>query len=537
MTSTRAKKKPTKGTVAFIGSGPGDPGLLTVRAADLIAAADVVLHDAGVPSTILERAHGDAQCIAVDVSESGAPVEVADRAKAIVDAAKTASFVVRLVVGDPVVDGALAAEGPAVAKAKLTFEVVPGVPAITAVPGYAGVPLLGGKSSQVHVIDVASKVAWSDHVDPHSTLVLVGAGTQIDEITKELLAAGRSERTPIAITVNGTTTDQRTTVGTLDHVAELAKPLAAMGDLSDALVVIGDAVAARERLSWFETKPLFGWRVLVPRTREQAGALSDQLRGNGAIPVQVPTISVEPPRTPQQMERAIQGLVNGRYQWVAFTSANAVKAVREKFEDFGLDARAFSGLKVAAIGEATARALIDFGVRPDLVPTGEQSSQGLLADWPAYDDVLDPIDRVFLPRADIATEQLVEGLTTLGWEVDDVTAYRTVRAAPPAAETREAIKTGGFDAVLFTSSSTVRNLIGIAGKPHATTVVACIGPQTAQTAEEHGLRVDVQPENASVEELADALAVFGQQTREAAIAAGDTIWRPSERRSAKRKAK
>jgi len=310
-----------------------------------------------------------------------------------------------------------------------------------------------------------------------------------------------------------------------------------MGDLSDAVVVIGDAVTARERLSWFENKPLFGWRVLVPRTREQAGALSDQLVRNGAIPVEVPTISVEPPRTPQQMERAVHGLVSGRYQWVAFTSANAVKAVREKFEEYGLDARAFAGLKVAAIGDATARALVDFGVRPDLVPTGDQSSLGLLEDWPEYDDVLDPINRVFLPRADIATETLVEGLTKLGWEVDDVTAYRTVRAAPPAAHTREQIKTGGFDAVLFTSSSTVRNLIGIAGKPHASTIVACIGPATAETATEHGLRIDVMAPSASVEALAEALAEFGEAQRDAALAAGETVWRPSEKRTAARRKK
>jgi uroporphyrinogen III methyltransferase/synthase len=394
---------------------------------------------------------------------------------------------------------------------------------------------VGGKATAFHVVDVTGAVDWSAHAAASTTLVLLGAGTRLDEVTAALLAAGRNERTPIAITVGGSTTDQRTTVGTLDHVAELAKPLAAMGDLSAAIVIVGDAVAARERLSWFETKPLFGWRVLVPRTRDQAGALSAELVRSGAIPVEVPTISVEPPRTPQQMERAIQGLVNGRYQWVAFTSANAVKAVREKFEEFGLDARAFSGLKVAAIGEATAKALLDFGVRADLLPSGEQSSLGLLADWPEYDDVLDPINRVFLPRADIATETLVEGLTKLGWEVDDVTAYRTVRAAPPPAETREAIKTGGFDAVLFTSSSTVRNLIGIAGKPHASTVVACIGPATAETAAEHGLRVDVLAESASVEALAEALADFGAATREAAIEAGDTIWRPSERRQQKRK--
>jgi uroporphyrinogen III methyltransferase/synthase len=235
------------------------------------------------------------------------------------------------------------------------------------------------------------------------------------------------------------------------------------------------------------------------------------------------------------MERAVHGLVSGRYQWVAFTSANAVKAVREKFEEYGLDARALAGLKVAAIGEATADALIAFGVRPDLIPSGEQSSVGLLADWPDYDDLLDPINRVFLPRADIATETLVEGLTKLGWEVDDVTAYRTVRAAPPPAHTREQIKTGGFDAVVFTSSSTVRNLIGIAGKPHATTVVACIGPATAETATEHGLRIDVMAPEATVESLAEALAEFGDKQRQEAIDAGETVWRPSEKRNAARR--
>ena len=255
---------------------------------------------------------------------------------------------------------------------------------------------------------------------------------------------------------------------------------------------------SRSALSWFETKALFGWRVLVPRTKEQAGELSDRLRVYGAVPAEVPTIAVEPPRTPQQMERAVRGLVTGRYEWIAFTSVNAVRAVREKFEEYGLDARAFSGIKVAAVGEQTAAALLAFGVKPDLVPAGEQSAAGLLEDFPPYDDVLDPINRVFLPRADIATETLVAGLVELGWEVDDVTAYRTVRAAPPPAATREAIKTGGFDAVVFTSSSTVRNLVGIAGKPHATTVIACIGPQTAKTAEEHGLRVDVLAENPSV---------------------------------------
>ena len=151
---------------------------------------------------------------------------------------------------------------------------------------------------------------------------------------------------------------------------------------------------------------------------------------------------------------------------------------------------------------------------PELLPSGEQSSRGLLEDFPPYDDILDPIDRVLLPRADIATETLSEGLREQGWEIDDVTAYRTVRAAPPAAHIRESIKGGGFDAVCFTSSSTVRNLVGIAGKPHARTVVSCIGPATAATATEFGLRVDVQPETAAIPDLIDALADYAINLRE-----------------------
>ena len=218
-----------------------------------------------------------------------------------------------------------------------------------------------------------------------------------------------------------------------------------------SLAVVGSTVGLREQLSWFETKPLFGWTVLVPRTKDQAGSMTARLSAYGATSDVVPTISVEPPRTPQQMERAIKGLVTGRYEWIGFTSVNAVRAVREKFVEYGLDARAFAGLKIAAVGGVTAQALREWGLEPDLVPSGEHSAQGLLEAWPPFDEVLDPINRVFLPRADIATDTLVAGLQDMGWEVDDVTAYRTVRAAPPAASVREAIKTGRYDAVVFTS--------------------------------------------------------------------------------------
>jgi len=251
----------------------------------------------------------------------------------------------------------------------------------------------------------------------------------------------------------------------------------------------------------------------------------------------VPTISVEPPRNPLQMDKAVRGLVEGRYEWIAFTSVNAVRAVREKFEEYGLDARAFSGLKIAAVGDKTAAAIADWGLRADLVPSGEQSAAGLLEDWPEYDELLDPINRVFLPRADIATENLVAGLVDLGWECDDVTAYRTVRAAPPPAPVRDAIKSGKFDAVVFTSSSTVRNLVGIAGKPHPSTVIAVIGPATAKTAEEHGLRVDVLSPKPDVDALVDALADFGAARRAELLEAGLPVTKPSERKPSSRKSK
>jgi uroporphyrinogen III methyltransferase/synthase len=312
------------------------------------------------------------------------------------------------------------------------------------------VPLTPAGVSAVHVVhphDV--DVDWTRHAGADSTVVLLGLIDDIVGAAAGLLAAGRDPATPVAVTANGTTVNQRTVSCTLGEVAT-AVPAARLD--KTVLGVIGPGAGMRDVASWYETKALFGWRVLVPRTKQQAGSMVARLAEHGAVAQVVPTISVEPPRTPQQMDRAIQGLVSGRYLWVAFTSVNAVRAVREKFEEYGLDARAFAGVKVAAVGGQTAAALQAFGVQPDLVPSGEQSAQGLLEDWPPYDPDLDPIDRVFLPRADIATETLAEGLVTLGWEIDDVTAYRTVRAAPPAAEIREAIKGGGFDAVVFTLS-------------------------------------------------------------------------------------
>jgi uroporphyrinogen III methyltransferase / synthase len=511
------------GLVAFTGTGPGDTGLLTLRAAELLGQADMVVGSAELTRRVAHLVPGAAAVI--ETGQHGADTP------ALISAVQAGRIVVRLCPGDPLLFGQAAAEADACAQAAVPLEIVPGMPAATAVPAYAGLPLTSDATADLRVVHATELSRASAEFQPAGSLVILGAEAGPVDLAKMLMAAGWADATPMAITWNGTTTDQHTVLTKLSSVAADLKAagVSVLTEDGPAVAVVGEA-AGHRGLSWFENKPLFGWRVLVPRTKEQAASVSERLRSYGAVPQVVPTIAVEPPRAPQQMERAIKGLVTGRYQWIAFTSANAVRAVREKLEEYGLDARAFAGIKVAAVGEQTAAALGEFGIKPDLVPEAEQSSEGLAAAWPPYDDVLDPINRVLLPRADIATETLVARLTDLGWESEDVTAYRTVRAAPPPAPIREAIKGGGFDAVLFTSSSTVRNLIGIAGKPHAVTAVAVIGPQTAQTAAEYGLRVDVTAPRASAMALVDALAEHGARLRDAALAAGEPVRRPSERR-------
>ena len=551
MTKTNTSTTRPVKWVSFVGSGPGDPGLLTVRAVELLRDADVVVtevpeHESLVrtvlglpqpdPEAVASEEHHGPGPVFVDggFGEDGQQLTYAGRAKVVVKQGRTGRRVVRLLSGDPFLYASGPEEALACTKAGIGFEIVPGISSVSAVPAYAGIPLTTKNHREVAVVSCGDRrIDWTAYA-AHATLVLLSSVATIADTAAELVTAGRPAETPVAVTRTGTLTTQHTMVSTLGQVGD---DVAAAGITAPAVVVVGPVVDLRATLSWFETKPLFGWQVLVPRTKEQAGALSARLRGFGAVPEEVPTISVEPPRNPQQMDKAVRGLVEGRYEWIAFTSVNAVRAVREKFEEYGLDARAFSGLKIAAVGDKTAAALRDWGLSSDLVPSGEQSARGLLEDWPPYDDVLDPINRVFLPRADIATETLVAGLVALGWEVDDVTAYRTVRASPPPAPTREAIKTGRFDAVVFTSSSTVRNLVGIAGKPHPSTVIAVIGPATAKTAEEHGLRVDVMAAEPSVEELVDALADFGAARRAALLESGQQVTKPSERRTtARRKA-
>ena len=476
-----------------------------------------------------------AEVLTLGLTEARKPLSPSARAKIVLKQTSTGTRVVRLVSGDPFLDNAVADEAAACVRGGIDFEVVPGVSSLTAVPEYAGIDLIHAGGVQfASVSDGKFSKNGTTQWGSAATIVVSTVVSMIGGLVEAAKSAGRPGDDHVVVTLHGGSTEQITLTTNLDGLVAAVRSV--KPPASDPVhVIIGAAAEQRHELSWYETKPLFGWRVLVPRTKDQAAPMVARLRTYGAHSEEVPTISVEPPRSPLQMDKAIRGLVEGRYEWVAFTSVNAVRAVREKFEEYGLDARAFSGLKVAAVGEVTANSLQSWGIEPDLVPQGEQSAAGLAAEFPPYDDVLDPINRVFLPRADIATETLAEGLKDLGWEVEDVTAYRTVRATPPPAPVREAIKTGKFDAVVFTSSSTVRNLVGIAGKPHASTIIAVIGPATARTCEEHGLRVDVIAAKPSVVDLADALASFAAQRRDAFLEAGEPVLKPSQRRPSTRR--
>jgi uroporphyrinogen III methyltransferase/synthase len=536
---TRTRK--SVGRITFVGAGPGDPALLTRRACEAVRTADHIVYDRTLPKALLDwvraetvraaeeaaasrrlagfnRDFGREEAAVVNSTPDKSAVErtefspaegaPGDVAKVLLSAARSGLHAVHLVHGDPFEHEWVVDEVQAVARTAVPFEVVPGVSGPAGVATYAGVSLSGLRTTidvdDVNTVDFEALAAAARR----GLAVTVDHGA-LAALRDGLLAAGLDGSTPVAVTGDGTGDTQYTTTSTVDNFVA-----AALGFSGRVVCTFGPGLEQRDKLSWWENRPLYGWKVLVPRTKEQAGAMSERLRAYGAMPCEVPTIAVEPPRTPAQMERAIKGLVDGRYAWTIFTSVNAVRAVWEKFAEHGLDARHFGGVKIACIGEATADAVRAFGIEPELVPSGEQTSEGLLAEFSPHDKVLDPVGRVLLPRADIATETLAAGLIERGWEVDDVTAYRTVRAAPPPAEIRDAIKSGGFDAVLFTSSSTVRNLVGIAGKPHQRTVVAVIGPKTAETAKEFGLRVDVQPAHASVPDLVEALAQYAVDLRE-----------------------
>ncbi len=478
--------------VWLVGAGPGDPGLLTVRGAEVLALADVVVHDRLSELSLLDLAPAGAE--RVDVGKSpGAPVDQADINDLLVDRARAGLAVVRLKGGDPFVFGRGGEEAEALMEAGIPFEVVPGVTSAIAVPAYAGIPVTHrGMSTSFTVVTGHSRhrpddpVHWESLARAGGTVVVLMGVAHRGEIAARLMAGGMGPETPVAAVRWGTRAGQRTVRTTLGGLAgaELEPPVT---------LVIG-AVAGLN-LAWFETRPLLGRRVVVTRARTQASGLADALRGAGAQVVHLPTIEIVGPADGGAAMAAAADDVRD-YRWVAFTSVNAV----ERFFAHLSDARALGATLVAAVGATTAGALAARGVVADLVPE-RAVAEALVDVFPSASRC--PVGRVLLPQAAAARPTLADGLRSDGWLVDVVEAYRTV----PAPLARESLTAAAAaDAIAFTSASTVDHYIDAAGAGAVPPVVACIGPVTAEAARRRGLTVSVVAAEASVDSLVEALA-------------------------------
>ncbi|MBI4308288.1 MAG: uroporphyrinogen-III C-methyltransferase [Chloroflexi bacterium] len=521
-----------KGRVYLVGGGPGDPGLVTVRAVECLRQADVVVYDRLTSPCLLSCARPDAEMHYAGKTPgrkpgpepgpgtaTGEPAPGEGRIdqdainRLLVQKAQEGKVVVRLKGGDPFVFGRGGEEGEALAAARIPFEVVPGVTSAIAVPAYAGIPVTHrGVASSVAIVSGRedpgkgwTQVAWQRIAQAVDTIVVLMGVEEMPRIVQALRDGGRSPETAAAIIERGTEPGQRTVTGTLADIVERAR---AAGIRPPAITVVGEVVRLRERLRWFDNRPLFGRRVLVTRARTQASSLVELLAREGAEPVELAAIAIKPVEDTRELDRVAASV--GDYNWVVFTSANGVDALFARLHAQGCDARAFGGTRVCAIGPATAEALARQGIRADLVP--QEFVSEAVVEALAKAGIAGA--RVLLPRADIAGEDLVEGLARLGARVRQVTAYRTVAPEEAAAEAKRLLADGHIDVVTFTSSSTVKNLVMLLKgdlRPVKGAVVACIGPVTARAARETGLPVDIVAAEHTVRGLVRALVEYFQK--------------------------
>lgn len=474
--------------VYLVGAGPGDPGLLTVRGAEVLGRADVVVHDRLSAEELLDLAPAAAERIDVGKTPGQSRYTQEEITALLVERGRAGQTVVRLKGGDPTVFARGGEEAMALRDAGIDFEFVPGVTSAIAVPAYAGIPVTQRFSSTSFTVVTGHEdpsigedgsVDWDAVARVGGTIiVLMGVG-RIARICERLIAAGREPDTPAAAVIWGTKPEQRTVRATLATLPDQ--------DLEPPATIVIGAVAGLD-LSWFETRPLFGKTVVVTRARAQSSSLLARLRELGADTVEIPAIRIdEPSDGGVALRAAVEELAT--YDWVIVTSPNGAR----RLLDACRDARSFGTAKVAAIGPGTAEALAEGNVVADLLPD-RFVAEGLLEVLP------DGPGRVLIPRAAEARDVLPEGLRARGWDVDVVEAYRTVQGRPSDADLARAATA---DIVTFTSSSTVRNFLAVCDTVPPT--VACIGPITAETAREHGLTVDVEADVHTIDGLLDAL--------------------------------
>jgi uroporphyrinogen III methyltransferase/synthase len=497
--------------VILVGAGPGDPELLTLRGVDALRSADVVVLDALASADLLRFAAPGARIVDVGKRGHDAPTRPQEEISALlIQLAQEGHRVVRLKGGDPFVFGRGGEEGSALAAAGVPFEVVPGISSLVGAMAYAGIPLTDRRHGASFVVAtghkdpsrVAEETRWEQLGSSADTVVILMGMRNLETLVQRILAGGRSAETPAAVVMDGTLPTQRVVEAPLGEIAARAR---AAGLAAPAVVVIGDVVKLRQELSWFEKRPLFGRRVLVTRTPEQAGEMLAALREAGATPVLAPMLRIEAPESWAGADAALAGLDG--YDTLLVTSINAIRSLAERSAARGETLAKFQG-KVVCVGPKSAEEARRHGLSVHVQPAESFDAEGLLEALVGEGGLAG--QRCLLPRGDLARETLSQGLRSAGAEVDSVCVYRTLppHEAPP--ELRAWLLAGELDALTFTSPSTVRNFAALldaeALDAARRCLVAAIGPVTAEALRVVGLEPDLVPERAEAPELVAALA-------------------------------
>jgi uroporphyrinogen III methyltransferase/synthase len=498
------------GTVYLVGAGPGEPGLITVKGLGCLRKADVIIYDRLIDDSLLEEAPPKTEKIYVGKGRGCHAMEQKEINLLMVGKARAGKMVVRLKGGDPFVLGRGGEEAEVLAANHIPFEIVPGVSSAYAVPAYAGIPVTHRRLASSFTVITGHEtpekggesIAWDKISMSGDTLVFLMGMGNLAHIVSKLIRNGKTSSTPVSVTSHGASPRQRTVVGTLEDIVSKAKEA---GFEPPAVIVVGEVVRLREQLRWFDSLPLFGKRVLVTRAEHQADELSRQLTELGAIPVEMPVIKIGPPRTWKELDQAI---VNRKsYGWIIFTSINAVEMFWKRLYALNLDSRWLADTKIGAIGPVTARALVEKGVRTDYLPE-IYTSQGFLAGLRRKNIAG---CNILLPRADIAGNELSDGLVKLGAKVQQVTAYRTTTATKLNLQAKQMLLGGDIDVVAFTSASTVDSLLAILGRRWEIikqAKLACIGPNTAAALAGKGLKADIVATEHTVAGLVAALGRY-----------------------------
>jgi uroporphyrinogen III methyltransferase/synthase len=507
---------PKKGKVYLVGAGPGDPGLITLRGKFLLERAEAVVYDHLANAKLLAHAPADAELIYVGKKggiEHTLPQEQINQL--LVKLGAEGKRVVRLKGGDPFIFGRGAEEIEELVKAGIPFEVVPGVTSATAAATYAGIPI----THRDYTASVAfitgheaddkeqSSIAWDKLATGAGTIIIYMGIKNLPIIAKKLMDNGRAPDTPVAVVRWASTPQQRSVAGTLATISEVVKVAKIT---PPALVIVGEVVKMRETIDWYEHRPLFGKRIAVTRTREQASELVAKLEEYGAECLEYPTIHIEPVVDCSVIDAAFENMV--AYDWLLFTSLNAVTYFFKRLQEKGLDSRALAPCKIAVVGKATGDELGKYGLCADLLPekfTGEGLAEALIAAGEAQGK------RFLLPRALRAMETLPELLEDAGGTVTVAPVYQNVPPQGRKDELRKQLLERGLDVVTFASSSAVTNFLNMVDAQDEAELhqlldpvkIAVIGPVTAETVRKHGLKVDIQPERYTIDDLAEAVAL------------------------------